>query len=330
MENRAENIAVELEARRSEIGRIRGRELSDGDFVREFLPYSVTTWSRVRGGTYSGNVDRVIDAYATALAEIDARLPGIRRAAEEAGEFARTTLAKAVLASAIKAKDSKSHRITVVLAPSGAGKTAIGRYMESCGAVYVEGKTSWRSSYKAFCADVAEAAGQRLRWARFSEHEAEHAMLNALRMKNGTLYIDEANTLGSHTLDALKLIVNQSGQSIVIAAIPGAWDALTSRAEDEMLQFLNRCQKPVIRYPSITAADAALFLAGAGIAESEQKEAAHMVAEAATRFGGYTMVQAIRDELRDLSRPSLADLSKIISAHDASFRAAGLKPTTKK
>jgi len=329
MDDRMEKVVAELEKLRSEIGAIRGRELSDGDFVREFLPYSGTTWSRVRGGTYTGNVDRVIDAYTIALNEINARLPGIRRAAEEAGEFARTTLVKAVLASAIKAKDARSRRIVVALAPTGAGKTAIGRYMENCGAVYVEGKKSWRSSYKAFCADVAEAAGQRLRWARFSEHEAERAMLNALRMKNGTLYIDEANTLGSHTLDALKLIVNQSGQCIVIAAIPGAWDALTQRAEDEMLQLLNRCQ-PVIRYSSITAHDAALFLDGCGIRDHELNDAAVAVAEAATRFGGYTMVQAIRDELRDLSRPSLADLSKIISAHDASFRAAGLKPTTKK
>jgi len=323
MKDSTQTVVAELEKRRQEISKIRGREISDGEFVREFLPYSVTTWSRIRADSYSGNIERVIDAYTTALDEIDARLPGIRRAAEEAGEFARTTLAKAVLASAIKAKDARSRRIVVALAPTGAGKTAIGRYMESRGAVYVEGKKSWRSSYKAFCADVAEAAGQRLRWARYSEHEAERAMLNALRTKNGTLYIDEANTLGSHTLDALKLIVNQSGQCIVIAAIPGAWDALTRRAEDEMLQLLNRCQ-PVIRYASVTAADASLFLSESGIADSDLKDAARLVADAATRFGGYTLIESVRDELRALPRPTLEDLTKIISAHDASFRAAGV------
>ncbi len=327
MENRAEVIVAELEKRRTEIGRIRGRDLSDADFVKEFLPYSVTTLSRVRAGSYTGNVDRVLDAYGTALDEIDARLPGIRRAAEEAGGFVRTTLARAVLASAIRAKDAKTRRITVALAPTGSGKTAIGRYMESRGAVYVEGRRSWRTSYKAFCADVSEAAGQRIRWSRFSEYEAERAMLNALRARDGTLFIDEANTLGRATLDALKLITNQSGQSIVVAAIPGAWDDLTKRAEEEMLQLINRCQ-PVIRCSCVTASDAALFLGSSGIAESDMKEAAHAVSEAATRFGGYTLAETVSAELRSLARPSLEDLTKIIMAHDASSRAAGL--TTKK
>lgn len=321
--DRAKTMIDELENRRSEIAKVRGKEISDAEFCREFLPYSSTTWSRVKAGTYSGDIDRVLDAYAIALDEMDARLPGIRQAAEQACGFMRTTLARAVLASAVKSKDAKMRRITVALAPTGAGKTAIGRYMESRGAVYVEGRKSWRNSYKAFCADVAEAAGRQMRWSRFSEREAESSMLTALRARAGTLYIDEANTLGASTLDALKLIINQSGQSIVIAAVPTAWDALADRAEEEMLQLLNRCQ-PVIRYSCVSDADAASFMSGCGLQERDLNVAAHVCAEAASKFGGFTLVESVCDDLRGLSNPTMDDLNKIIAAAGKSFRAAGV------
>lgn len=318
-----QEVLEELESRRLQIGEIRGGELPDAAFVREFLPYSVTTWSRMRSGTYAGDASRVVEAYQGALDEIDARLPQIAQAAAEAHTFLKTTFARAVLASATRARDARRQRITIALSETGAGKTTIGRYMESKGAIYVEGRRSWRASYKAFCADVSAAAGRRMHRAYYSERDAESAMLTALGGSSGVLYIDEANTLGPAAVDALKLIVNTTARSIVVAAIPSMWDRLAARAEEELRQLVNRCQ-PVIRYSGVTAADVGLFLRVCGLPADGLQAACKAVAEAASGFGGYSAVAAIRDELRELRTPTADDLATILRRHATSARAAGI------
>ena len=298
-----------------------GKPLSDTAFAERFLPISASTLSRLRDGTYNGgNMARVAERLEDALAEMPARVANIERAVTLAQGFARTTFARAVLASVTRARDARNRRVVVALSGTGAGKTEIGRHLERAGAVYVEGRKCWQRSYKAFCADVAAAAGRRMQNRAYSEQEAEQRMLGALSGKSGVLYVDEANALGNATVDAIKLIVNQTGYVVVVAAIPNAWDTLAARAEDEVWQLVNRCQ-PVLRYNGVTAEDARLFLSPV-VAEGVLSEASRLAAEAATRFGAFATVLHIRDALLDLDAPGIADVQKIISTHERSLAAA--------
>ena len=306
------------------ISKAEGRPLSDAAFADRFLPFSAATLSRVRDGTYNGgNFAAIAEKCEAAFAEIDARLANISRAAALSRAFEKTVFAKAVLASVTRARDGRNRRVVVALSGTGAGKTEIGRHLENNGAVYVEGRKCWRSSYKAFCADVAAAAGRPLKLRQYNEQEAEQAMLRALSGKSGVLYIDEANALGNSTVDAIKLIVNQTGYAVVVAAIPAMWDRLVARAEDEVHQLVNRCQ-PILRYHGVTEADARLFLAPV-LPPDMLVEASKLAAEAATRFGAYSTVLHIRDALRELDRPAPADVRKIIDNHNRSLAAANLK-----
>jgi len=316
-----ENLIAKLAYYQGLVSAAEGKPLSDTAFAERFLPISASTLSRLRDGTYNGgNFTRIAERLEEAFGEIDARVGNIERAVTLAAGFERTTFAKAVLASVTRAKDARSRRVVVALSGTGAGKTEIGRHLERGGAVYVEGRKCWQRSYKAFCADVAAAAGRRIQNKIYSEQEAEQRMLAALSAKSGVLYIDEANALGNATVDAIKLIVNQTGYVVVVAAIPNAWDNLAARAEDEVWQLVNRCQQ-VLRYNGVTAEDARLFLAPV-LPSDALAEAAKISAEAASRFGAFATIMHIRDALAELDKPGVADVQKIISTHERGLTSA--------
>lgn len=306
------------------VGEAEGRECSDTEFARRFLTFSSTTLSRVRAGNYAGNLDRVSEQAAQACEEIESRLGSIKAQAETDRQFVRTRLACAVMASVQKARDNRGRRLVVVLAPTGAGKTAIGQYLAHKGAIYIEGRQSWRSSYKAFCRDVAAAAGRPLRGRRLSEADAETAMLAALKVRDGVLYIDEANTLGASTANALKLILNQTGYTVVIAAIPELWDHFTAGAENEVRQIVNRCQ-PILRWKGLVASDVRPFLTSAGLPADDLDQATEMARAAAMDFGALKTVTLLADTLREIDAATLADVKRELGFHQANAAEAGIR-----
>jgi len=320
MMNAQETIA-RLAHYQQAIGEAEGKSLGDSDFCRRFLPFSTTTLSRIRSGTYGAKMDSVIEQCHQAFDEIEQRLERIRRNAAIDRSFVRTTLARAVLASVNKARDSSGRRVVVVLSPSGGGKTEIGRYLESRGAVYVEGRKSWKSSYKAFCADVSLAAGRPVLH-RPSEQEAERSMLDALRTKAGILYIDEANSMAGFTADAIKLVVNQTGYTVVIAAIPDAWDGFLRRAENEVRQIINRCQ-PVLRYSGVSVGDAKAFMEPL-VSPDDLEPASQAVADAANAFGAFKTIVSVCDDLRESAPVSITEVKGSLRKHYASIAASGL------
>ena len=128
----------------------------------------------------------------------------------------------------------------------------------SRGAVCAEGRQAWRSSYRAFCLDIARAAGRKLA-PTMPEYRIEDEMLGALRAKPRVLYIDEANTMSAKSANAIKLIVNETECCVVIAAIPELWDRFLAGSVQEAAQLINRCQ-PILRAPAIGPADVKLFI----------------------------------------------------------------------
>jgi len=299
-----------LAALRAQVEEIEGKAMSEDRFVSRFISsYSSTTWSRVQSGQYKGNMDAVAEKLGEDADRMEARLDTIRRSAETAGTFVMTRFAQSVIGAYQKALDDGDRcKIVVALAPTGAGKSTIADWLKrKRGALLVEGRQSWKTSYKAFCLDVAAAAGKSLRRIDIEERQAEDVMLSALGKDHGTLVVDEANTQCGAVANGLKLIVNQTDYTIVILAIGAHWDEFAAANTDEVKQVLNRCQA-VIRYPEIPARDVDMFL-GKAFAEG-RKDACKRIAEAANRFGAYKTVKRVCDLVDAIEGATVADVEK--------------------
>lgn len=311
MTEQLQTILARLDTLRTTIEGIEGHALSEEQFVTRYLPYSPTTWSRVHSGTYKGNLDTVSARLSQAADDLDDRMDRIRARNDTVGSYVPTRFAAAVAGAHRRALDDGNDcRIVVALAPTGGGKTTIARWMEQRhGAIYVEGRQSWRKSYKAFCLDVAAAAGKALR-SRIDERQAEDALIDALGDRHGTIVIDEANTQCGAVANALKMIVNRTNHVVVIFAIPEHWDEFAAANTNEVRQVVNRCQA-VLRSSTIPDRDVDAFLPRSYA--GDRKAACRQIAAASNDFGGYKTAKRVCDLLADTDGASDGDVAKSVT-----------------
>lgn len=333
MSNRVEQfkaLAARLDALQKMVSEAEGKPVSDAEFARRYLPFSSSTLSRIRNADdpYTGSIENIAEKVQQAEEEIASRIETVRLNAQADQGFVQTTLARAIQASVKKARASKLRKVVVALSPTGGGKSEIGKMLASKGNIYIEGRQSWRKSYKAFCAAIARAAGRPLRTVHYTEGEAEDRMIQALSTHDEVLYIDEANTLSGESINALKLIVNQTNTVIVIAAIPAMWDKLASGAEEEVAQFINRCQ-PILRDNGIKLDDAAPFLLRAGLSQHELDKSIGSIVESANEFGLYKTIAALVDELQKLDNPTADDVTAYLKFHRKNIALSGIKKGVK-
>ena len=309
-----------LGALRIKVGEIEKRELTESQFAKRFLQFSDSAWASIRSGNYLASFESTRDKLAAAIEDIESRMPGLADAAELAQQFQSTSLARAVIASIKRAREGVSgRRVVVVLAPTGHGKTTIAEYLRSKGAVMVEGRQAWRNAYRAFCADVARAAGRKLA-SSMPESRLEEEMLLTLSAKPRTLFIDEANTMSAKCANAIKTIVNKTECCVVIAAIPELWDRFLSGSQQEAAQLINRCQ-PILRAKGITQADAKLFLP-AGVAAIPG--ALDRIVAAANAFGGVRTVMSIAENLAGGAGLDAGAIDAALKIEKDNLAAAGL------
>jgi hypothetical protein len=303
----------DLEALRRKIGEIERRDLSEAQFANRFLPFSAATYCKLQTpDKYGARLDSMIVKCEEAVDKIQARVEALQARAKADAGFVRTAFARAALGAWQKAQDDEGTRVIVLLGPTGSGKSEIGRHMVTkLGAVCAEGRQSWKSSYKAFCRDVSAAAKAPVTARLCDEHRAETAMLDALGPRAGTLYIDEANTLGPFIANGIKLITNQTLHTVVIAAIPEMWEDFCGRATNEVKQVLNRCQA-VIRFGGVTESEAKIFMAGCGLPEADMSAACRKVCDAANEIGAYKLVVRTAAWLRAQESPAPADVEKAV------------------
>lgn len=303
-----------------------GTEISDTVFAQRYLPFSLTTLCRIKNSDhpYEGNLDNIDEKLSQAEGELDERLASVRQTRDTEKGFVQTTLAKATQSSIKKARDSRFRRVVVLLAPTGAGKSEVGKMLASRGAIYIEGRQSWRKSYKAFCGDIAKAAGRPMKVKDYNEHAAEERMLQALSSRNNILYIDEANTLSPECVNAIKLMVNVTGSVVAVAMVPSSWDKLTEGAEDEMAQLFNRCQ-PILRYKCLNDDDVRPFLERSNMVKAEIEKVLPSVVEAANEFGSIKSVVALVDDIKSIVHPAYDDVMSIIKFNAKNTAQSGVK-----
>jgi hypothetical protein len=150
-----------------------------------------------------------------------------------------------------------------------------------------------------------------------------------LRSRDSILYIDEANTFGPESANAIKLIANQTGTVVVVAMTPSAWETLCDGAEDEVAQLVNRCQ-PIIRHNEVKESDVMPFLKSSGLSSSDIKECIRMVVDASNEFGAIKTVVGLVDELKKMGSPTTSDVEKAIQFHNKNTSKAVIKKGPKK
>jgi len=311
---------AKLEALRARVAEIEGRELSESQFARRFLRFSDSAWASIRSGGYLASFESTRDKLVAAIEDIEGRIPELANAADLARQFQATSLARAVIAAIKRAREGvDGRRVVVVLAPTGHGKTTIADYLRSKGAITVEGRQAWRNAYRAFCADVARAAGRKLS-SSMPESRLEEEMLLTLSAKPRTLFIDEANTMSAKCANAIKTIVNKTECCVVIAAIPELWDRFLCGSLQEAAQLINRCQ-PILRASGITQADAKLFLPSAAAAVPG---ALKRIVEAANAFGGIRTVMSIAATLGEHEAMDAAAVDAALRIESDNLAASGL------
>jgi protein-tyrosine-phosphatase len=324
--NQLKALAERLAKLQEAVSEAEGKQLSDADFAKRYLPFSSTTFSRIKSvdDPYTGSVENMEAKVAQAEEDVASRLASVRLNAQSERGFVQTTLARAVQASIKKARDSRLRRVVVALAPTGGGKSEIGKMLATKGNIYIEGRQSWRKSYKAFCSDIARAAGRPMKKKDYCEHDAEERMIQALQSHDYVLYIDEANTLSAESVNAIKLIVNVTNSVVVIAAIPGLWDLMAANAEEEFAQLANRCQ-PILRSKGVSDSDVKPFLSCTGLSAAEVDKCLCTVVESANEFGALLTVKALVDELKQCDRPTSEEVMTFVKFHRKNTANAGIK-----
>lgn len=331
MDKRQEQLttmARRLELLQQTVFEAEGKIISDTEFAKRYLPFSSSTFSRVKSGekakTVGLNFDNITEQIQQAEEDISERISSIKMAAVAESVFIPTKLACATQASIMRARDSKNRRVVVLLAPTGAGKSTVGEALAAKGAIYMEGRQSWKRSYKAFCADVAKATGRPMKVKHYTEHDAEERMLQALRSRDIILYLDEANALGPESVNAIKMIVNTTGTVVLIAAVPGTWDKLCSGAADEVEQLVNRCQ-PILRYKGLTEKEARLFMQRSSLTAADIDKCIEQIVDASNEFGAFKTIVALVDELHTINKPTAEDVSKYLKFHHKNTAQSGIK-----
>lgn len=311
--NRANALFARINNYRLEMEEINGKPMSESQMVNQFFSLSGTTYNRLKNGVYAGAIASNLDKLEREIDDMASRISEIQRRTKKAGEFVRTRFGAAVVGAVVAARDDMNCcRIVIGLAPTGGGKSSITRYLEArYNAISVEGRQSWRTSYKAFCADVAAAAGNRIKSRKYDEHLAEEEMLAALGQKAGILVIDEAVNFGRGTWNAIKMIANRTEYTVVILSIPELFDELKKGAENEVKQVLNRCQA-VLRFDGIPIHDVEQFIDLAKIGP-DAAEYGKLIIAAADSFGAYKLIRRIADEMQENEGMTEKDLKKAIA-----------------
>lgn len=299
--------------------------LSDSNFAKH-LPCSSTTWSRLKGDNYKGNVDRKVTEVAKA-AQAYREAWQKNQSRNQRRRFYEFTDFKAVF-SAVRTAMGRGQlleedKLIVYCAPSGWGKSHLASELEDrYSAKVVTARQSWRTSYFSACASIARAVGVREDF-KGAPH-AEEALIAHLTNHPCVIVLNEVEFFGRPTLNLIKTILNETGCSVVMLAIPEFFSSIKVLGGLHSAQLLRRCVA-VISAGQITAAQAAKFLGEEFDVTGDLRTACRSLAQAANVSPsggpgyGYKLlarvVESLAEEFDRSAPPCAEDVEKAITIY---------------
>jgi hypothetical protein len=292
--------------------------LSNQEFAKRHLPFDSSKWSRICAVldpaaelSYFDMVqDRqsVFDDLALALREIHVDRERAAKYCEN--KIIATPEYKQVVQAVRDVRQKTSpERLIIYLAPTGGGKTFLCEYLRTeLGASVVETREAWKRSYSTALQDICRSC--RIRLANETvPSKMEDRMIDGLSSRTTVLAMDEGEFFGTAALNGIKLLLNKSRVTIVIAAIPEAYDKWNRYCPMEALQ-LSRRTYAIIESKCDVENVKSFF---AGIKFENPKDSFAAIAKTANELGAYSLMRRVRDAISDDQPVSAEAVAKAIT-----------------
>jgi hypothetical protein len=296
----------------------RERGQPDNDFARGIgLPYSGSTWGKIKNGTHAGNADKALRAVAEALAR--AKTGGqivLDQDTESGCVVILPHMRDAEDAAAIARTATDEHRLVVLVGASGSGKSVTARRIARMMAGnYMHARPSWGRSYMQMLTDFARGVGMSASFP--GSGQAEAAVLAALTAAPRLIVIDEANHFSRDGLNFLKTILNETPCVIVLCTLPNHLARCNADHNEETRQLIRRAVA-VIHIPAVNS-ETVLAMACGLYPEVRINGHAPAVASASNRHHGMDTVRRIFEETAPGDED---DLVRAVERVDRMIRAA--------
>ena len=290
------------------------KEKSASDFVRRYLPFSLSRWTRIKAVIDPAAEDSYFDAVRdpeSVMAELEDVLREIRLQEATSHRIIEQPYVlkqfKSVAQAVRECRQKPSpERLVKYLAPTGGGKSMLCEYLaDTFHAAVVETREAWRKSYMVVLMDIARACRIRVvndNWPT----RIEDKLVISLSQQNRVLVLDEAEFFGASALNGLKLLLNKTRVSLVLCAVPEAHDNWNRRCPMEADQIARRTHA-IIQCSIIDPADAEHFFA-ADQFEDRTESIKHICAEASL-FGHYSFLRRMALVLQGTRKADAADVS---------------------
>ena len=302
------------------------KERSFVEFSREYLPFGSSKLSKIfdaletSKGSYFDSIST--ESGQDLIAELKAILDDLprlraRREQAEAADVVELPRFRAVRLAVEECGAKRNpERLIKYLSPTGGGKTMLCHYLaRRASARVVESREAWKRSYYTVLSDLARAVGCRL--ADESRPSAiEDKLISMLAQQKTVLAIDEGEFFGTAALNGIKLLLNRTRLVIVLCAIPAAHDRWNRYYELEAAQ-LDRRTHAVVTVDSVSPEEAGLFFAPNLFVDREAALA--RLAESATSFGAYALLNRVAQRLARKERCDAKELDTAIKGALRSF-----------
>lgn len=289
------------------------RSWSDKQFTAgSKMPAS--TWNMLRSGKHP--VSTSAEGIASMLARLDS-LEAVCREIELRAEkhalssaapssilgYVRDVNTEAALASLEKcrarAADSSEERLIVIRAATGAGKTALRKWLVVEGYVHyvVTARPSWRRSYISFLRKLADSLSLDVSAVR-SSSTIEELIIGKAATLAAVFWFEEVQALCKESQEFIKTLLNDTLITVVMGMTPDDYTQMSIRAGSAFEQLFRRAAGSW----EMAAADRDYLLSYAPEvwAAADPLSIDRVLAEAAS-FGGRALIKDVTDRMR--SRP---------------------------
>jgi hypothetical protein len=313
------------------------KESSATEFVRNFCDFGPSKWSKIVNAldpsAPKSYFDEIKDPESEManLAILLEAIPLKRALAERMNSQAVFTLipfrAIAVAINECMAKIGPE-RLVKYLAPTGGAKSMCCAWLNQkpgINARVVEVRAAWGRSYFTVLQDIAKAVGARI-GTETRPSAIEDELVKLLSSQKMVLALDEAEFFGAAAINGIKLLLNKTRITIMLAAIPEAHDKWNRRFPMEADQLTRRTHA-IVELSVIDPADASQFFPAGTF--KDRPGALKFLCEDASRFGHFSLIKRVAKKLQGVEKNGIDDVKAALAAATREMRRLPAQPSTK-